>query len=247
MVWRYSITSMARTRMARLPWIIRTLFFSPYKILPIAQENKYLGISFFLFYHGIVCCVYSLESPRSLESPHRGDSNEYTQHTKKVREKSRECHNHKPQPFPDPKRNHCVENRKDFPNLSIFASLTCAMINPQWIELPMSRTNFHGPKDVRAMEVRLYACVFYRILNFFILFFFFQIFHIFNLFHASILWKCICSRYLVSATPPTVLYHSHWNYTGVSTIVWRYACAFFFRILKLLFFFFFTFFHIFNF
>ena len=49
-------------------------FFSPYKILPIAQENKYLMI-FFLFYHGIVCCVYSLESPR------RGDSNEYTQHT----------------------------------------------------------------------------------------------------------------------------------------------------------------------
>ena len=46
-------------------------FFSPYKILPIAQENKYLMI-FFLFYHGIVCCVYSLESP------HRGDSNEYT-------------------------------------------------------------------------------------------------------------------------------------------------------------------------
>ena len=49
-------------------------FFSPYKILPIAQENKYLMI-FFLFYHGIVCCVYLLESP------HRSDSNEYTQHT----------------------------------------------------------------------------------------------------------------------------------------------------------------------
>ena len=49
-------------------------FFSLYKILPIAQENKYLGI-FFLFYYGLVCCVYSLESP------HRGDSNEYTQHT----------------------------------------------------------------------------------------------------------------------------------------------------------------------
>ena len=61
--YMYSIiTSMARTRMAHLPWMIRTLFFSPYKILPIAQENKYLGI-FFLFYHGIVCCVYSLESP----------------------------------------------------------------------------------------------------------------------------------------------------------------------------------------
>ena len=23
------------------------------------------------------------------------------------------------------------------------------MINLQWLELPMSRTNFHGPKDVR--------------------------------------------------------------------------------------------------
>ena len=30
------------------------------------------------------------------------------------------------------------------------------MINPQWLELPMSRANFHGPKDVRAIEVRLY-------------------------------------------------------------------------------------------
>ena len=49
-------------------------FFSPYKILLIAQENKYLGI-FFLFYHLIVCCVYSLELP------HRGNSNVYTQHT----------------------------------------------------------------------------------------------------------------------------------------------------------------------
>ena len=28
----------------------------------------------FLFYHENVCCVYSLESPE------RGDSNEYTQH-----------------------------------------------------------------------------------------------------------------------------------------------------------------------
>ena len=30
------------------------------------------------------------------------------------------------------------------------------MINPKWLELPMSRTNFHGPKDVRAIEVWLY-------------------------------------------------------------------------------------------
>ena len=41
---------------------------SPYKILSTSQENKCLG-SFSYW------CVYSLESP------HRGDSNEYTQHT----------------------------------------------------------------------------------------------------------------------------------------------------------------------
>ena len=29
------------------------------------------------------------------------------------------------------------------------------MINIQWLKLPMSRTNFHGPKDVRAIEVWL--------------------------------------------------------------------------------------------
>ena len=31
------------------------------------------------------------------------------------------------------------------------------MINPQWLELLMFRTNFNGPKDVRAIEVRLYV------------------------------------------------------------------------------------------
>ena len=50
-------------------------FFSPYEIRQVAQENRYLMIFFFLFYHGIVCCEYSFESP------HRGDSNEDTQHT----------------------------------------------------------------------------------------------------------------------------------------------------------------------
>ena len=33
------------------------------------------------------------------------------------------------------------------------------MINPQWLELPISRTIFYGPKDVRAIEVRLYDVV----------------------------------------------------------------------------------------
>ena len=36
-----------------------------------------------------------------------------------------------------------------------YSNLPCLMINPQWLELPMSQTNFHGPKDVRAIEVQL--------------------------------------------------------------------------------------------
>ena len=29
------------------------------------------------------------------------------------------------------------------------------MINPHWLELPMSRINYHDPKDVRVIEVLL--------------------------------------------------------------------------------------------
>ena len=39
------------------------------------SSRKQIFREIFLFYYEIVCCVYSLESP------HRGDSNEYTQHT----------------------------------------------------------------------------------------------------------------------------------------------------------------------
>ena len=49
-------------------------FLSPYEILAIAQE-KQLFREIFSFHYGMVCCVYSLESP------HWGDSNEYTQYT----------------------------------------------------------------------------------------------------------------------------------------------------------------------
>ena len=55
-------------------------FLSPYEILPLAQENKYLGKFSYFIMKFFVCCVYSLESP------HRGDSNEYTQHTTIVKE-----------------------------------------------------------------------------------------------------------------------------------------------------------------
>ena len=34
------------------------------------------------------------------------------------------------------------------------------MINPQWLELPMFRTNFHSPRDVRAIEVTLYIAAY---------------------------------------------------------------------------------------
>ena len=48
---------MARTRMARLPWMIRTRFSVPTKLLPIAQENKYLGFfySYFIMELYVVC------------------------------------------------------------------------------------------------------------------------------------------------------------------------------------------------
>ena len=49
-------------------------FFRSYKTFS-NSSRKQIFRDFFLFYHGIVCCVYSLELP------HRGDSNEYTHHT----------------------------------------------------------------------------------------------------------------------------------------------------------------------
>ena len=50
----------------------------------------------------------------------------------------------------------------DFPELAIFASRSGAMINLHWLELPLARTIFHGPKGVRAIEVRLYDTYYYR-------------------------------------------------------------------------------------
>ena len=43
----------------------------------------------------------------------------------------------------------------DFPELAILASRPGAKINLHWLELTMARTIFHGPKSVRAIEVRL--------------------------------------------------------------------------------------------
>ena len=51
------------------------LFFQSLQNPSNSSRKQIFRDFFFLFNHGIVCCVYSLESP------HRGDSNEYTQHT----------------------------------------------------------------------------------------------------------------------------------------------------------------------
>ena len=48
-----------------------------------------------------------------------------------------------------------IEDHEDISKLSLFSSWPGVTINPQWLKLRMSRTNFHGPKDVRAIEVRL--------------------------------------------------------------------------------------------
>ena len=48
----------------------------------------------------------------------------------------------------------CYRNQRE-PH---YASWPGAVINPHWLELPLSRTNLNGPKGVRAIEVRLYTC-----------------------------------------------------------------------------------------
>ena len=69
----------------------------------------------------------------SLELPHQGDSNEYTRHTIII-----------------------WKIKKISLNYSPLASWPSARINPQWLELSVSRTNFHGSKEVRAIEIWLY-------------------------------------------------------------------------------------------
>ena len=43
--------------------------------------------------------------------------------------------------------------------VSPVASWPGIRINPQWLELPISRTNFHGPKGVWVIDVQLYILV----------------------------------------------------------------------------------------
>ena len=65
-----------------------------------------------------------------------GDFNEFTQHTIIF-----------------------LEDRKDILEpikIIPVCLLSGIVINHQWFELPMSKTIFHGPKDVRGIDVRLF-------------------------------------------------------------------------------------------
>ena len=92
------------------------------------QENKYLGDSLTLhvFHHEIVFCVCSLES---LIDAILISTLNIPLHV-------------------------LLDDIKDFPKLSQFASWPGAMINS--IARTTRLWNNHGPKDVRAIEVRLY-------------------------------------------------------------------------------------------
>ena len=105
---KYSRTSIAGTPMARLPWLIPTRFESLRNFFNSSRKQMFKEI--FLFYHEVVCCVYSLESL------HRGNSNEYTEHTIIV---------------------YKIENK--FPKLSRFTSWPGSTFNTQWLELPLFR------------------------------------------------------------------------------------------------------------
>ena len=45
-----------------------------------------------------------------------------------------------------------IENPNVILKVHPFASCPGLMSNPQWLELPIARTNFHSPKDVRAND-----------------------------------------------------------------------------------------------
>ena len=59
---KYSRTSIARTSMARLPWLIRTRFRVPTNFS--VRSRKQIFREIFVFYQEIVYCLYSIESPR---------------------------------------------------------------------------------------------------------------------------------------------------------------------------------------
>ena len=66
--------------------------------------------------------------------------------TKKVREKSRECHNHKPQPFPDPKRKREPTNHNKHKSNKRTKSTKISPLFPKRGNLNIKRTEKHKNK-----------------------------------------------------------------------------------------------------
>ena len=62
---------------------------------------------------------------------------------KKVREKSRECHNHKPQPFPDPKRRRKPTNPNKHKSNKRTKSTKISSLFPKRGNRNTKRTDFH--------------------------------------------------------------------------------------------------------
>ena len=104
-----------------------------------------------------IACGYSLEPPR------RGGSNEYPQSIRLSRNNKNNVYPCKPQFYYIKVRfkgvkiiSLCLRD-EGIPKLSPFAPWPGAMINSEWLELPMSRTNDHCPEDGRTIDVRQYC------------------------------------------------------------------------------------------
>ena len=98
----------------------------------MANSNSFLvpSIVFFFFFSKSSKNKYSGKFSYFIKELfvvcYQGGSNEYTQHTIIVLK---------------------IKQKKS--KLLPFASWPGAMINPQWLELAISQTNFKGPKDIR--------------------------------------------------------------------------------------------------
>ena len=124
----YSRTAIDRTRMARLSCLVFE------SLRNSSNISRKIFRDIFLFYNEIACYVYSLESPC------RGDSNKYSQHTIFV--------------YKNKKKKISIKYLHLLSDLAPWIILSGS--NPQWLELPISQTNFQGPKHVLTTEIRMY-------------------------------------------------------------------------------------------
>ena len=58
--------------------------------------------------------------------------------------------------------NFLYRTSKRYPNLSSFDSWPDAIINSQYLELPISRTNIHVPREIRGIQVKIVFVPFWK-------------------------------------------------------------------------------------